>query len=177
MHAEIPPPGADTSREQTPQSRHPRVDTPPGADTPRADTPLGADIPLGADTPWEQTPPGSRHPLEQTSALSRLPPRADSPLGADTPQKADSSIRSMSGRSASSWNAFLFHVETMKSRLCNLCEGTNSCCADFMKRNHPMLMELMGRTVWISFFLEFITNVYSSCAVRILKFYINWKAV
>ena len=68
-------------------------------------------------------PPQSRHPPEQThTPRSRHPPGADTsllpemqppapgsryPSGADTPQ-ADSGIRSMSGRYASYWNAFLF---------------------------------------------------------------------
>ena len=81
------PPGADTPREDTPRSRHPPEQTPPVAD-----------IPL------------SRQPPEQT------PPRPDTPLGADTspgadtppPPEAQSGIRSMSGRYASYWNAFLF---------------------------------------------------------------------
>ena len=83
-----------TPWEQTPpRSRHPLG----------ADTPLEADTPLGADTPWEHT-----DPPKQT------PPRADTP-GADTPpQEADSCIRSMSGRYASYWNAFLFL--SMRSR-------------------------------------------------------------
>ena len=69
----------------SPGSRHP----PLGADTPR-----GADTPPGADTPREQT----------------HPPRADIPPGADTPREADSGIRSMIGRYASYWNAFLFRI-------------------------------------------------------------------
>ena len=99
-----------------PQSRHPhpRADTPweqtpPGADTRQDQTPPppGADTPLAADPPSrhphpEQTPPRSRHPLEQTP-WSRQPPQADTP-----PRKSDSGIRSMSGRYASYWNAFLF---------------------------------------------------------------------
>ena len=63
--------------------------TPPGADIPP-----GADTPLGADTPREQT-----SPREQTP-----PPGADPLPG----QEADASIRSMSSRYASYWNAFLF---------------------------------------------------------------------
>ena len=66
---------------------------PPGADTPQGrhhppeqTSPLGTDTPLGADTPRADTP------REQTP----------------TPRKADSSMRSMSGRYASYWNAFLF---------------------------------------------------------------------
>ena len=102
VHAGIPPPWEQTSppeqtppREQTPQEQTHTLpppeqtspwgaDTPPEADPPVADTPLpGADTPL----PPEQTPPQrSRHPPSQ---------------------KADSSIRSMSGRYASYWNAFL----------------------------------------------------------------------
>ena len=109
VHAGIPPP----TRSRHPQSRHPL-----GADTPRADTPLGADTPLSrqppdqipttprSDTPLEQTPSGSRHPPEQTPPGANTP-MEQTPPGADTPQKADSSIRSMSGRYASYWNAFL----------------------------------------------------------------------
>ena len=66
--------------EQThpPRSRHPREQTPPSS---QSSNPL----PQGADTPLEQTPP------------KQTPPR-----------EADSGIRSMSGRYASYWNAFLF---------------------------------------------------------------------
>ena len=71
-------------------------------------------------TPWEHTPPSRNLPLEQTPLWSRHPPPgADTPPGAyppeqtDTPgtrppREADASIRSMSGRYASYWNAFLF---------------------------------------------------------------------
>ena len=89
--------GYHPPQEQTP----PPKQTNPRADTPGAETPLGADIPprnrhpLGADTPKEQTPP------EQT------PPEADIPR-CRPPWEADSGIRSMSGRYASYWNAFLF---------------------------------------------------------------------
>ena len=87
VHAGIPPPW---------DVRHP----PP----PRPDPPIDHTPPLGYRPPGQQThPPRSRHP-----------PRADSP-GADTPPweqtppgKADASIRSMSGRYASYWNAFFF---------------------------------------------------------------------
>ena len=48
--------------------------------SPRSRYRLGADTPAGADPPQEQTPP----------------------------QEADSTMRSMSGRYASYWNAFLF---------------------------------------------------------------------
>ena len=90
-----------------PRSRHPQQ-TPPREQT----------------SPWEQTPwsrsPGSRHPKEQTppqeqtppSPLGAEPPREQTPPGADPPgsrppREADSGIRSMSGRYASYWNAFL----------------------------------------------------------------------
>ena len=83
----IPPPWSRDPPEQTPSgadtpcTRHPRS-RPPGADTPRDQTPT----PPGADSP-----PRSRHS-----------PGADTPAG-----EADASIRSMSGRYASCWNAFL----------------------------------------------------------------------
>ena len=55
--------------------------------------------PLEQTPPWEQTPPQSRHnPLEQTPPWEQTPP----------PQEAGSGIRSISGRYASYWNAFLF---------------------------------------------------------------------
>ena len=63
--------------------------------------------PLGSDTPpWSRHSPGEQTPpWEQT-----LPRGADTPLGADPPppREADARIRSMSGRYASYWNAFLF---------------------------------------------------------------------
>ena len=79
-----------------PQSRPPRTRYPPGADTPGPDTPPRPHPP-GADTP-----PQTRHPPEQT------PPGPDTPLDQTPPPEADASIRSMSGRYASYWNAFLF---------------------------------------------------------------------
>ena len=61
--------------------------------------------PLGAGTPLEQTPPGSRH-----TPWSRPPKQTPPPPGADTlpPRSRLRHIRSMSGRYASYWNAFLF---------------------------------------------------------------------
>ena len=98
VHAGIPPPW----------SRHP----------------LGAD-PTGEDTPQEQTPPQSRHPASVHAGIPP-PPRSRHPPGADPPwsryhpweqtrpqeqtpppPRADTGIRSMSGRYASYWNAFL----------------------------------------------------------------------
>ena len=59
-------------------------------------------------TPWEQTPP-----QEQTN-----PPLTDThPPGKQTPPGVDSSIRSMSGRYASYWNAFLLKLA---STTCNV---------------------------------------------------------
>ena len=96
-HAGIPPSpeqrlpsGADTppSRHR-PGSRHPPGSRPPQADTPREQTPLGADTPPVADPP----------PREQTASRNRHPPR-----------EADASIRSMSGRYASYWNAFFLKI-------------------------------------------------------------------
>ena len=91
------PSGADPQEQTPPRSRHPPEQTPPEqtpqSRPPRADppeqTPLGADTSPGADTPLEQTPPKEQTP----------PPH---PPGADTPPpRADSGIRSMSGRYAS----------------------------------------------------------------------------
>ena len=74
---------------------------------------------LGYHTPWEHTPPPgadppwNRHPPEQTPPWGRHPPGGDTPPEqtpprADPPREADSGIRSMSGRYAPYWNAFLF---------------------------------------------------------------------
>ena len=72
---------------QTPRSRYP-----PGPDPPPEQTPPGS------RPPQSRHPPGSRHPL----------PREQTP-----PPGADSGIRSTSGRYASYWNAFLFHICNM----------------------------------------------------------------
>ena len=80
------------------QADHPpwtRHTTPPGTRPPGPGTP----------SPQEQTPP------EQTPPRPGTPPPlgADTPPPrADTPPRSDCSIRSMSGRYASYWNAFLF---------------------------------------------------------------------
>ena len=58
-----------------------RENPPPQSRPPRADTPPGS------RPPWDQTPPEQTHP---------------------SPLEADCSIRSMSDRYASYWNAFLF---------------------------------------------------------------------
>ena len=67
----------------------PRTRHPPRADTPRDQAP-----PLGAD------PPQSRPPRADTLWDQAHPP----------PREADSGIRSMSGRYASYWNAFLLCI-------------------------------------------------------------------
>ena len=68
--------------------------------------PRQGELPLGADTPQSRHPPGqgepSHHPREQT------PPRAD------PRREAHSSIRSMRGRYASYWNAFLVFLNFCK---------------------------------------------------------------
>ena len=84
----------------TPRSRHPWEQTPPGSRPPRSRNPP-EQTPSGADTSWEQTPPDQKPPW------SRHLPGADTPPEQTSPQKVDSSIRSMSGRYASYWNAFL----------------------------------------------------------------------
>ena len=67
-----------------PRSRHPPEQTPPGTDTPQ-----------------------NRYPPQKQTSPEQTPPRADTPRADTTPQEADSGIRSMSGRYASYWNAFL----------------------------------------------------------------------
>ena len=59
-----------------------------------------------ADPPWQGDPPWTREEpprTRQTPPAGRTPPEQ-----ADPPQEEDCSIRSMSGRYASYWNAFLF---------------------------------------------------------------------
>ena len=90
--------GEPPGRENPPAGR-----TPPGRETfpPEQTIPTPGSrhiTPRQGDAPWEQTPPGRDTPQEQTPQ----PPRADSP------READCSIRSMSSRYASYWNAFLF---------------------------------------------------------------------
>ena len=93
-----PPPGPgrhhprQTPQDQadtTPQTRQ----TPPPRD--QADSPLGP----GRPPPWDQA-----DPPPQDQADTPLPGPGRPPL----PREADASIRSMSGRYASYWNAFLF---------------------------------------------------------------------
>ena len=64
--------------------------------------PPGADPPPGPGTP----PPDQAHHPPRPGIP---PPQADTPPGPGTPppKEADASIRSMSGRYASYWNAFL----------------------------------------------------------------------
>ena len=94
----MPPQSNHTTPEQTPLSRHPH---PPGQTHPRADTPQ-------EQTPPGQTPPGADTPPRADTPQSRHPPGADTPQEQTPPWEADSGIRSMSGRYASYWNAFLF---------------------------------------------------------------------
>ena len=102
---ESPPGQGEPPREQTPSPRgaDPHSPHPP-------EPPLGRDNPPTADPPpQEQTP----LPWEQTPRAGRTPPRADTPLEQTPPpppQEADCSIRSMSGRYASYWNAFLLVI-------------------------------------------------------------------
>ena len=87
--SEAAPPGPDTPRAGTPQQVHHHLPD----QTPRAGTPPG-----GPDTPpQDQTPPGR---------YTTSPPLWE----------ADASIRSMSSRYASYWNAFLFNYKTERKR-------------------------------------------------------------
>ena len=81
----------------TPQpGRHP-----PGPETPPDQAYTPHLHPSGPETPPDQAdPPGNRDPPTR-----QIPPRDQRP---PPPRKADASIRSMSGRYASYWNAFLF---------------------------------------------------------------------
>ena len=101
-----PPPGPGTPRAGTPpspQSRHPPLEqTPPGPGTP----------PDQAHTRTRHTPPDQAPPRAGTPPpplpRSRHPPDQAPPRPGTPPREADASIRSMSGRYASYWNAFLF---------------------------------------------------------------------
>ena len=104
---QTPPPGAHPPGAHPPDQTHPpgsRHPPSPGSRPPRADTPPEADTPSSRHPP-EQTPPRSRHPPEQTPPRSRHP-RPDTSPG----------IRSMSGRYASYWNAFMLTVLSMLLR-------------------------------------------------------------
>ena len=89
--------GGSPGRENSPMGGR----TPPGRETPQAGRTPPEQTPPRADTPLEQTPPRSRPPQ------SRHPPRSRPP-GSRLPREVDCSIRSMRGRYASYWNAFLF---------------------------------------------------------------------
>ena len=101
-------PGADTPRADTPQSRHsPGADKPPWSrHPPPSRHPPRADTPRAADPPEQQTPQ-SRHPLGTDTPPP--PPGADTPPEQTPLREADFGIRSMSGRYASYWNAFLLY--------------------------------------------------------------------
>ena len=79
----------------------PRTDTPAEADPPKKQT-----TPPKQTLPPEQTPPRSR--LSPSRSRQPPPPKKQTSPRGRPPQEAGSSIRSMSGRYASYWNAFLF---------------------------------------------------------------------
>ena len=80
------------------------------------------------DTPWSRHPPmeqtldhpRSRHPWTDLPAPDpptprpEPPPEQTAPHDHTTPGKADCSIWSTSGRYASYWNAFCFHLKTQQ---------------------------------------------------------------
>ena len=98
--------GGSPGRHPPDQGEPPNQADPPGRDNPpsdQADTPPDqADPPQPGRPPrTRQTPPGTR----QTSPQQGEPPLGP---GRPPPPEEDCSIRSMSGRYASYWNAFLF---------------------------------------------------------------------
>ena len=102
------PPGSTSPWEASPQvtplgSTHTPGCIHPGRLTPPWEAHPGRH-PLGS------TPPGSMHPVRSTHPLGSMHPPGSMypPWEACTPREADSGIRSMSGRYASYWNAFLF---------------------------------------------------------------------
>ena len=108
-------PPEQTPPDQTPPEQTPPLEqTPPGTRPPQEQTP---------PPPRDQTPPGpdplprSRPPREQT-ADTPLPP------GSRPPRERDSGIRSMSGRYASYWNAFLL----VNERIPQLSSHIFLCC-------------------------------------------------
>ena len=69
---------------------------------------------LGCQSPPDQAPPQTRHPPDLAHypppPQEQTPPWTRHPLDQAPPcQEADASIRSMSSRYASYWNAFLFY--------------------------------------------------------------------
>ena len=124
VHVGIPPPGADP-----PRSRHP----PQEADPPKKQTsptisrhpprsrpsPRSRHPPKKQTPPMKQIPPRSRHPPKnQTPPQKQTPPEADTPPRTrHPPHEADIGARSMSGRYASYWNAFLLLVMFVVTKL------------------------------------------------------------
>ena len=91
--------------------RHPpRPGRPPlQGDPPAGRTPQPGRPPTRqGEPPWQGEPPRNR----QTPPAGRTPTRQGEP----TPREEDCSIRSMSGRYASYWNAFLFYVYVVELR-------------------------------------------------------------
>ena len=74
---------------------------------------MSASVHAGIPPPREQNPRADHHPpWEQTPPPEADTPRADTPQSRP-PREAHASIRSMSGRFASYWNAFLFVMEVI----------------------------------------------------------------
>ena len=134
-----PPPclGDPPAKEASPRRRHPPIRRPPIRRPPQRRPPK-------KETPQEGGPP------------RRRPPRRRHPPEGGTPQEADSGIRSMSGRYASYWNAFLlkrFSTSSVKCWTANFCDlasygpdiimhqlkSLNKCIQEFIFTPHSHL--------------------------------------
>ena len=102
----------------TPEGDPPQRRQPPGRRPPKKEAPPRRRPPKEGGTPQKETPQRRRHPPEgdppkkeapPTRSPQRRPPKKEPPPQGDPPPpwEADSGIRSMSGRYASYWNAFL----------------------------------------------------------------------
>ena len=146
-----PPPclGDPPAKEASPRRRHPPIRGPPIRRPPPKEAPQEGD-PQEGGPPKKETPPRRRPPKKETPQ-EEAPPRRRHP-----PKEEDSGIRSMSGRYASYWNAFLlkrFSTSSVKCWTANFCDlasygpdiimhqlkSLNKCIQEFIFTPHPHL--------------------------------------
>ena len=104
------PPGKETPQQGDPPSREtplarrpPSRENPTGKEAPLARRPPGRETPLARRPPVARRPSRQGEPPPQQGGPPPLPPCRENPSGKDP----SPGIRSMSGRYASYWNAFL----------------------------------------------------------------------
>ena len=111
------PPRGTPQKEAPPNKETPQKEAPPPKRPPRrAPQEVGPQEgdPQKEVPPKKETPPRRRHPSRRSPCQGGDPPKKEAPPRRHPPPKeADSGIRSMSGRYASYWNAFLFVISSV----------------------------------------------------------------